>query len=83
MPPATPSVPYARCSDVPFENVVRFFTCFVRAKKAGAKGRQLAEFREKNVPRPSDDLYQIYRLLLPLVSLDSYCVGPSTNNTVS
>ncbi|KIZ05670.1 hypothetical protein MNEG_2281, partial [Monoraphidium neglectum] len=57
--------PYACCSDVPFENLVRFLTCFENAKKGDAKNRQLVEFRTKNVVRPSKDVYAIYRLLLP------------------
>jgi hypothetical protein len=57
--------PYARCSDVPFDNVVRFLECFERVKKSAAKGKQLENFRVHNVVRPSDDIFQIYRLLLP------------------
>jgi hypothetical protein len=61
--------PYACCSDVPFENLVRFLTCFENAKKGDAKNRQLVEFRTKNVVRPSKDVYAIYRLLLPGVRM--------------
>jgi hypothetical protein len=60
-------IPYACCADVPFENLVRFFTCFGATKQNQLKERHLAEFRSKNVPRPSADIYQIYRLLLPAV----------------
>jgi hypothetical protein len=57
---------YACCSDVPYENLVRFLTVFERAKIGGdARARQLEEFRLKNVVRPSADVYAIYRLLLP------------------
>lgn len=63
-----PPPPWARCSDVPFDNVVRFLECFQAAKRQADKSLQLRVFRLSNVVRPSDDIYQIYRLLLPAVS---------------
>jgi hypothetical protein len=65
VPPARPMTPYTHCSDVPFDNVVRFLECFERVKKGANKAKQLENFRLHNVVRPSDDIFQIYRLLLP------------------
>ena len=65
---------YACCSDVPFQNLVRFLDCFERAKTNQHKDEHMREFRKKNVVRPSADIYAIYRLLLPGVRPRAACL---------
>lgn len=55
------------CGEVPFENLVRFMQ---KCSEVPAKQKEqvFSHFLEKSVPRPSPDIFQIFRLLLPAVS---------------
>lgn len=68
-----PTSPFTCCGEVPFHYVVRFLdkmsTVAQRQRDAHIK-----LFLERCVPRPSPDVFQIFRLLLPLVSWAQ--VGP-------
>lgn len=57
---------YSCCGDVPFESLVKFMQKMseVPAKK---KDDHTRLFLEKCVPRPTADIFQTFRLLLPLV----------------
>lgn len=59
---------YRTCSEVPFE-YVKFFLEQVNGAKGKRKGDHLRAFREKYVNRASDDIFEIYRLLLPQVGV--------------
>lgn len=52
------------CGEVPFENLVRFMQ---KCSEVPAKQKEqvFSHFLEKSVPRPSLDIFQIFRLLLP------------------
>jgi hypothetical protein len=56
------------CAEVPFENLVRFMQ---KCSEVPAKQKEqvFLHFLEKSVPRPSPDIFQIFRLLLPAVSV--------------
>jgi hypothetical protein len=57
----------ATCGEVPLENLVRFMQ---KCSEVPAKQKEqvFLHFLEKSVPRPSPDIFQIFRLLLPAVS---------------
>lgn len=59
---------YCTCSEVPFE-YVKFFLEQVSGAKGKRKGDHLRAFREKYINRSSDDIFEIYRLLLPQVRI--------------
>ena len=69
---------YSCCSDVPFESLVRFLQKMseVPAKK---KDEHTRLFLEKCVPRPTPDVFQTFRLLLPLVSVPVFPQAESQN----
>eukprot|EP00882_Tetradesmus_deserticola_P022087 GHRQ01023970.1.p2 GENE.GHRQ01023970.1~~GHRQ01023970.1.p2 ORF type:complete len:194 (+),score=88.19 GHRQ01023970.1:149-730(+) len=52
------------CGEVPFENLVRFMQ---KCSEVPAKQKEhvFVHFLDKSVPRPSPDIFQIFRLLLP------------------
>jgi hypothetical protein len=56
------------CGEVPFENLVRFMQ---KCSEVPAKQKEqvFLHFLDKSVPRPSPDIFQIFRLLLPAVSV--------------
>jgi len=58
---------YSCCSHVPFEYVVRFMA---KCSEVPSKKKEavLVDFFKRCVPRPSPDIIQIFRLLLPAVS---------------
>jgi hypothetical protein len=58
----------ATCGEVPFENLVRFMQ---KCSEVPAKQKEqvFLHFLDKSVPRPSPDIFQIFRLLLPAVSV--------------
>lgn len=60
---------YCKAVDIPFDLVSTFLQACFDAKPV-RKGLHLKRFREACIPRDSDDLYQIYRLLLPQLDRD-------------
>eukprot|EP00775_Hariotina_reticulata_P009829 gene9829-9988_t len=65
---------YSCCSDVPFEFVVRFMA---KCSEVPSKKKEavLVDFFKRCVPRPSPDIIQIFRLLLPAEDLDRRVYG--------
>lgn len=59
---------YEKSEDVPFEHLARFFERCSMSKTSNWKKKELAKFRRDYVPRQSDDIFEIYRLLCPDVS---------------
>lgn len=66
----------ARAADVPFEDIVRFLEKCTTSPTVKRK-QYLADFRQKRVPREADDVYDIYRLLLPDVSRQGFSCHPA------
>lgn len=72
------------CTDVfsalPFRHVTDLFEAMVRVKKQQFKHKFLDQFRVKYVDphrRTASDLYQLYRLLCPAVSVSAAGVNPA------
>ncbi|KAF8065480.1 LIG4 [Scenedesmus sp. PABB004] len=63
-PAAPPRPPYDHCRDAPFTWVVRFMEACAQARSKD-KTRLFRDFLDRVVPRPSDDIFQIFRLLMP------------------
>jgi hypothetical protein len=58
---------FACCSDVPYDHVVRFMEKMSQVPYT-KKEAHVRLFLDKCVPRPCPDIFQTFRLLLPLVS---------------
>jgi hypothetical protein len=56
-------------SDLPFQTLCSFFEACARNRKPAVKLKHLRHFREKFIERDTDDVFEIYRLILPAVSL--------------
>jgi hypothetical protein len=59
------------CRDVPFNNISAFLQHCSTAKRA-KKEEALRKFRRYSVPRTADDIFEVYRLLLPKVMTSSW-----------
>lgn len=53
------------CKDIPFRTVVKFFEKCLSMRTPQGKADVIRIFRETHVPRESDDIFQLYRLLCP------------------
>ena len=60
---------YPTCSSIPFAYVSHFFDNLTNAKKPQQRKQHLKAFRKHYVNREADDIFQLYRLLLPHVDL--------------
>lgn len=58
---------YSCCGDVPYESLVKFMQKMSEVP-ANKKDRYIQQFMQMCVPRYTPDIFQIFRLLLPLVS---------------
>lgn len=58
---------YSCCGDVPFESLVKFMQKMSEVP-ANKKEKYIQQFLQMCVPRCTPDIFQIFRLLLPLVS---------------
>ena len=56
-------------SDHRFDVLCQFFDAYARQKTPRLKQKHLSKFREGHIDRTSDDVYEVYRLILPAVSL--------------
>lgn len=60
---------YACCGDVPFESLVKFLQKMSEVP-AKSKDKYIRQFLDMCVPRPTPDIFQTFRLLLPLDDME-------------
>jgi hypothetical protein len=63
-------------SDLKFHVLCKLFDSCAKPKAGKLRSKHLSTFREKCIDRTSEDVYEVYRLILPAVSLLSLSLPP-------